>query len=132
MAEMVPLLSEIQGLYGASILSFMGAIHWGLAMANYGQAASNTTRYILSTTPSLIAFGSLVMTSSEYTLITQISGFIGLLAGDLFAARKHLVPKWYPGLRIFLTSVVVICMGTTLYVKHKRSGHMRAADGIYV
>jgi len=28
-------LIKLQSLYGASILSFMGAVHWGLAMAGY-------------------------------------------------------------------------------------------------
>ncbi|TPX45768.1 hypothetical protein SeMB42_g01956 [Synchytrium endobioticum] len=131
MPEMVPLLSEIQGMYGASILSFMGAVHWGLAMSNYA-TTNNNKRYVLSTAPSLIAFASLLMTTPEYTLMAQLAGFVGLLGGDLIAAKKQLVPRWYPRIRLFLTSVVTLCMGTTVYVKQKRSGHMEVHDGMMV
>jgi hypothetical protein len=29
-------MQTVQRAYGASILSFMGAVHWGLEMASYG------------------------------------------------------------------------------------------------
>ena len=34
--ELTYLMQQIQSQYGATILSFMGGAHWGLAMANYG------------------------------------------------------------------------------------------------
>ncbi|TPX38168.1 hypothetical protein SmJEL517_g00186 [Synchytrium microbalum] len=128
MQELGPLLAEVQGQYGACILSFMGAVHWGLAMSNYGNPPSNTSRYILSTAPSLVAFGSLLMTLPEYTLATQLGGFIALLVYDLRARSRGLVNTWYPGLRILLTSVVSVCIGTTLYVKYERGNRQRALD----
>ncbi|KAJ3070348.1 hypothetical protein HK102_006703 [Quaeritorhiza haematococci] len=130
MPEAVGLLQEVQAAYGACILSFMGAIHWGLAMANYGNSArslpTNTLRYTLSTVPSLIAFFSLGTGVPPSTaLIAQLVGFNGLLAGDLYAARWGYVPaNWYPGLRVLLTTIVSGCMGGVLWVGYTRDEGM--------
>jgi hypothetical protein len=78
--------------------SFMGAPHWGLQMANYGVASSGLAwqRYALSTVPSLVAWASLCMPVSA-AYITQITAFNALLAADVHAYSRRLVPMWYPG-----------------------------------
>lgn len=40
--------SEAQALYGASIISFLGAIHWGLAMADYAGWSSTLSKLMSS------------------------------------------------------------------------------------
>jgi hypothetical protein len=49
---------RLQIAYGASILTFLGAPHWGLAMTNFGAAGpvANVVRYAWGVTPSLLAF----------------------------------------------------------------------------
>ena len=43
---------ELQNLYGASIVSFLGAVHWGVA----GTSKAPTLRYLWAVTPSLLAW----------------------------------------------------------------------------
>ena len=97
---------KVQKYYGCSILSFMGAVHWGLAMARFGKINSNNARYVLSTVPSLVGFFGLLAEDPVVTLSTQLVGFNGLLAADLFAHRRSLAPSWYFPMRLFLTTVV--------------------------
>jgi hypothetical protein len=56
-----------QMTYGASILSFVGAVHWGLAINNYPRQLANGTvangwgQYLFSVVPSLLAWGGLTL-----------------------------------------------------------------------
>ncbi|KAJ3328665.1 Transmembrane protein 69 [Blyttiomyces sp. JEL0837] len=117
--EFAGLMMEVQAIYSSCILSFMGAVHWGLAMADYGDPSTNTRRYILSTAPSLLAFGSLVVLNTPTALLAQLVGFNALVYADVSAAYTRLVPAWYPGLRVLLTSVVTVSVGTTVYVAYR-------------
>jgi len=45
----------LQLTYGSSILGFMGAVHWGLAMAQY-KASRNVLRYTISVVPAVCFF----------------------------------------------------------------------------
>jgi hypothetical protein len=67
-------------------------------MSNYGVASSGLAwqRYTLSTVPALVAWGSLCMPIPA-AYITQITAFSALLAGDVHAHSRRLVPMWYPG-----------------------------------
>ncbi|KAI9137694.1 hypothetical protein BKA69DRAFT_1096527 [Paraphysoderma sedebokerense] len=86
----------------------MGAIHWGLAMTKYNDPESKYTqsRYLVSVTPSLVAFLS-VLTPIDIQLSLQAVSFLGLLGYDLKCWKRGLVPAWYPSLRIWLTMGVV-------------------------
>ncbi|KAI8921556.1 hypothetical protein BC831DRAFT_476514 [Entophlyctis helioformis] len=119
MPEAVWLISQTQSVYGCSILSFMGAVHWGLAMASYGDASTNSKRYILSTVPSLLAFFAVAFIPHvPIQLIAEMLGFNALLLGDVVAHRKSLAPPWYISLRIWLTSIVTVCLGVNVYVAY--------------
>jgi hypothetical protein len=109
----VPLLSHLfppdvtqtlQIGYGAVILSFLGASHWGLEMAGYGGNIPRT-RFWLSVLPALIAWTSF---SFPYAgaLAVQIVGFNFAFLGDVFAVRDGRAPRWWLGLRAWLTAVV--------------------------
>lgn len=53
-----------QVAYGATILSFLGGVHWGLAMTNVGGelgAKMNDQRYLWSVLPCLMAWPTLAM-----------------------------------------------------------------------
>ena len=95
-------------VYAAVILSFMGAVHWGLAMQHH--ADSGHWQLGLSVVPALVAWLSLSLQAPRESLITLAIAFSVLLLGDLWALSKHLVPSWYRGLRIPLTIVVVISL----------------------
>ena len=106
--------------YGAVILSFMGAIHWGLAMHS-GQMTNGTrNQLLLSIVPSLIAWIALALPPiAGYPVLGM--GFLLMLFGDVKAVAYGQAPDWYPGLRGPLTFVALISLavawaGTVLVV----------------
>jgi hypothetical protein len=95
--------------YGAVILSFLGGIHWGLAMACAGPAQGNGTTFArlgVGVLPSLVGWGALLL-SRPIGLLVLAAAFLGLLLFDCHASRKARMPAWYPKLRWPLTVVVV-------------------------
>jgi hypothetical protein len=116
----------IQMAYAACILSFMGAVHWGLAMAGTGvagpgpsddsRAGATWTRLGGSVIPPLLAWVALVMAPLP-GLILLILSFAGLFWADLAAIRLGQAPTWYLPLRKALTAGAIACLGlTTLHL----------------
>ena len=90
--------------YAAVILAFMGAIHWGLAMARERQDNAARLQLGLSVLPALL--GWLAISNGLPALLALallFSGFIGLYLADLRAVKLELAPRWYPALRKPLT-----------------------------
>lgn len=71
----------IQLSYGAVLLSFLGAIHWGLEIAQFG-GSQGLKRYALGMAPVLIAWPSLLI-PAQVGLATQWLGFTGLWIADM-------------------------------------------------
>jgi len=97
--------------YAAVILAFMGAIHWGLAMARERQDNAAHRQLGLSVLPALL--GWLAISSGLSALLALallISGFIGLYLADVHAVKLELAPRWYTALRKPLTAVVLISL----------------------
>jgi hypothetical protein len=99
-----------QRAYGACILSFMGAVHWGLEMAEHG--GRFPTRYAVSVLPSLLATVSLLLPRMEHGLVVEAAGLVGLLAYDIWSVRRGRVMRWYLPLRVSLTAgaVTSLCL----------------------
>ena len=95
-------------VYAAVILAFMGAVHWGVAMQS--NAPSSNLQLVLSVLPALIAWLSLSLQTPRNALLTLAVSFVLMLAADLYAGAKFLVPSWYRSLRIPLSLVVVACL----------------------
>jgi len=93
--------------YGAVILSFLGAAHWGLALA--GSAAPGWGRLGWSVTPALVAWVSLLLVPL-IGLGVQIVAFVAAFFADIRAVRAGIAPAWYPRLRKPLTVIVVACL----------------------
>jgi hypothetical protein len=94
--------------YGAVILSFLGGVHWGLAIARYGlQAGSQRIdrRLLLSVAPSLIAWAALFLPAPA-GLLTLAAAFLMMFFVDRHFARRRFAPAWYPTLRAPLTIIV--------------------------
>lgn len=96
--------------YSAVILSFMGAIHWGLAMRDEG--VSSPLQLGLSVVPPLVGWVALAL-SPMMSFAVLIIAFIVLYVADAHAARRGLAPSWYPRLRLPLTVIVVLCLVTS-------------------
>ena len=98
--------------YGAIILSFMGAVHWGLAMglprSTHEEVAAN--HFYLSVIPSLTGWVAILM--PPMTGITVLAAaFAGVYAIDRTAAAVGIAPEWYLQLRTPLT-LAVMCLLT--------------------
>ena len=94
--------------YGAVILSFLGGIHWGLAIASAAGATGPglTARLGWSVVPSLAGWAALLVPPT-IGLFGLAAAFSAMLGFDLMASRAGEAPAWYPRLRIPLTLAVV-------------------------
>jgi hypothetical protein len=116
MPEAMFLMAEVQASYGSLILSFLGGIHWGLAM----KTQNSNPRYLLSVLPSLLGFFAVdFVPHPPIRLLIESAGFVGLLGADWIAHKQHITPPWYLGLRLFLTGVVCTSMGLNCYLIYK-------------
>lgn len=95
----------VLALYALTILTFMGAIHWGLAMTR--PAADTTWSYVASVVPALVGWFSVAFLPMPVALRVIAVSFALLLLYDIRAARLLTAPPWYPVLRIPVTLVVV-------------------------
>jgi hypothetical protein len=97
--------------YGATIVSFLGGIHWGLAIGARGGADDGrlSARLIMSVLPSLAGWVALLVPETSGLLILALA-VAAMLWVDLRATRLGEAPPWYPKLRIPLTCVVVAAL----------------------
>lgn len=96
-------------LYGAVILSFMGGVHWGLAMAR-GQSSG----YAASVAPAIAAWFAVAFLPARPATTVLAFGFALLLLYDLAAVRRGDAPIWYAPLRRGLTAIVVGALAVAL------------------
>ncbi len=92
--------------YSAVILSFMGGVHWGLAMA---AERPSWLRYGASVVPALLGWAALLI-GGGLAFLLLVASFASLLAYDLGAVRAGEAPAWYPRLRWPSTLVVTLCL----------------------
>jgi hypothetical protein len=106
---------DAQCFYGAVILSFLGAVHWGLSIGGFGTAApaADWPRLAWSVVPALVGWTAQLV-SEVPSLVILILGFAGVLCGDLAAARRGLAPAWYPSLRRPLSAAVILLLAGSL------------------
>jgi hypothetical protein len=92
--------------YAACALSFLGAVHWGLALREQPVPAA---RLAVSTIPLLVGFVALAI-GGRTGITVMTAGFLGALAYDIYGARRGFVPSWYPRLRWPLTGIALVCL----------------------
>lgn len=97
--------------YAAIILSFMGAIHWGMAMSKTDNKQNKY--FITSVIPALAAWFSLLI-PEFFSLIVLLIGFILLISYDLAVEKPQGFPNWYIPMRIKLTFVVLLSLISAL------------------
>jgi hypothetical protein len=96
--------------YGALILSFLGGIHWGLAIAAVPQTNNVLWRRItVSILPSLLAWSALLM-PFRIGFLVLAAAFVAMLLVDIRASHRHEAPAWYPRLRWPLSCAAVIAL----------------------
>jgi len=97
--------------YGAVILSFLGGVHWGLAIGSTAPAtaAPFTVRLILSVLPSLVAWAALLVPERS-GLFVLAAAIALMLVLDIRATRAGEAPAWYPRLRVPLSCAVAAAL----------------------
>ncbi|KAG9994461.1 hypothetical protein KCU78_g18413, partial [Aureobasidium melanogenum] len=97
-------LEPLQVGYGAVIISFLGAIHWGLEFAGYG-GHKGYKRYAIGVWTPAVAWPTIFL-PVEYALITQFVAFNFLYYTDSRASKRGWAPPWYAVYRFVLTFIV--------------------------
>lgn len=101
--------------YGAIILCFVGALHWGFAMNLCSLNDSQRSgAFIWSIVPALLAWPTLLMPPILAAPLL-ITGFAGNYLRDRHLARHAELPTWYLPLRFRLSSVACICLAIGVY-----------------
>ena len=102
--DVYPFSGLLQVGYGASIVSFLGAVHWGAAMQS---RTGHTTklmfeRYVWSVIPALVAFPAAAAGVQTGSAIVG-SALLTCFAIDAKFNWKGALPRWYMALRVPLT-----------------------------
>jgi hypothetical protein len=98
--------------YAAVILSFVGAVHWGLVL----NAAPHLSRLVRpamlwGSLPALIAAATLLLQlRGGAAMLLLAAGFSGQFVADRRAERAGLCPGWYLSLRGRLTVAVLLAL----------------------
>lgn len=110
--EHLNLVAHAQQAYGACILSFLGAVHWGYALPKTSELKPDWNTLGYSVTPSLVAWSALLM--------NPVPGLTTLCFGLAVALWKDLkttcFPSWYIALRKALSTLAMTSVGLTAAV----------------
>jgi hypothetical protein len=118
---------HVSQVYGASILSFLGAVHWGVALSETAtssprspiavttmQISKTATRdLIYGVIPSLIGCGAALLDPRQ-GLAVLAPAYIAAFVYDSYRFRApgaSVVPPWYMRLRKRLTFGALLCFG---------------------
>jgi hypothetical protein len=96
-----------QHSYGACILAFLGAVHWGPALN--GSAKQPAILLVWGVVPSLLAWVALQWLPNQTASVLAVSLAITWIA-DLALARLHRWPAYYLPLRTVLTAVACVSL----------------------
>ncbi len=95
-------------VYAPVIVTFLGAVHWGYAMAD-GKSAMSFARLGFSILPALVSWVALLSHPTP-ALILMAACFSALYLADVRAIQTGRFPAWYKDLRRPLTIVVLLCL----------------------
>lgn len=105
-AQWLSHLEVLQVGYGAAIISFLGAIHWGLEWAEKSPKEPRTRyRYAVGVLAPAIAWPT-VLLPTNYALIAQFAAFTSLYFVDSSFTTRGWTPRWYGTYRFVLTAIV--------------------------
>ncbi|OCH92086.1 hypothetical protein OBBRIDRAFT_773995 [Obba rivulosa] len=99
---------SIQTTYGAVLLSFLGALHWGFEFAGYG-GQKGYPRLLLGAAPVIWGWSTLALQPTS-ALIAQWVGFTFMWYADLKATNAGWTPRWYAQYRFYLSILVGTCI----------------------
>ena len=91
--------------YAALSLAFLGAVHWGLALA---AGRTDWTKYAAAVVPLVLGWLALSLIQPLPTILVLVVAYAGIFILDIRAARDGFAPPWYPRLRKPLTIIVLL------------------------
>ena len=98
-------------VYGAVILSFVGAVHWGLAM----RADRSPYWYVWSVTPAIMGWLAIVLLDIKISLLALAIAFTLAWSVDRQASLRGLIPAWYMQMRHILTAGATVSLLATAF-----------------
>ncbi|KAH7889510.1 hypothetical protein F5I97DRAFT_1800485 [Phlebopus sp. FC_14] len=109
---------NFQVTYGAVLLSFLGALHWGMEFAGLG-GYKGYSRLLLGISPAVVAWSTIALQPTS-ALLCQWLGFTALWYADNRATSAGWTPAWYSQYRFYLSILVGTCIigslaGTSYY-----------------
>lgn len=104
--ELISLVFQAFVLYSIAILSFMGGVHWGLALIT---GTRQSTRLLISVVPVVAAWICLIALPAPLTLAVLGGGFIAQWFIDRPILAELPIPSWYLEMRPRLAYVVAGC-----------------------
>ncbi|KAI0401726.1 hypothetical protein F4802DRAFT_578905 [Xylaria palmicola] len=118
-SQLLATLEPIQLGYGAVIISFLGAIHWGLEYAAKTPDRARTRfRYGIGVLAPIFAWPTLFL-PVEFALTSQFAAFVALYFADARATVRGWAPAWYSTYRFALTAVVGVAIAISLIGRAK-------------
>ena len=118
----LPDVAFAQLAYGASILSFLGGVRWGLLV---GDDKTDWPGYSWSVSPSLLAWVSLLVPDLTAGFLLNISG---LLAAGVLDLQHSSYPAWLKGLRVILTLFAVLSLISSTVFLHTLASKKQPSD----
>jgi len=98
--------------YGATIISFLGGVHWGLAMTSLTPLKLTGQRYVWSVIPCLTAWPTLAM-PVEHAASMQSVLLVFVYLVDRGWFKKGGLPPWYIAMRLPMTVGAVAGLAMT-------------------
>lgn len=99
----------LQADYGAVILSFVGALHWGYALQTGSSGRDAWLRYGWSVAPALLAWLALQCPTVVGLRVLAV-GLVCALLVDRSLLRTVQLPPWFLTLRMQLTLVATLSL----------------------
>lgn len=113
--------------YAALLLTFGGAVHWGLALDRptlitgaRGNTRRDTTRLMMGALPLPVAWLACHATFLGHAtlgLAMLLAGFFGLFLAERAAWRRGELPSGYLALRLWVTALFMACLGLAMLVR---------------
>ena len=101
--------------YAAIILTFVGALHWGVVLTERILSQGITALALMwSVVPALYAWVVALM-PAQRALSLLVAGLVVAFLADAVLYREYSVPRWFVGLRFVLTAVASLAMLATWF-----------------
>eukprot|EP00092_Neocalanus_flemingeri_P034143 GFUD01037130.1.p1 GENE.GFUD01037130.1~~GFUD01037130.1.p1 ORF type:complete len:222 (+),score=49.97 GFUD01037130.1:35-700(+) len=121
----LPDIAAAQLTYGATILSFLGGVRWGLLVQGDDDLPPSWSQYSWSVTPSLLAWSALLVPNllAGYGICSA-----GLLAAAVLDLKQRGYPAWFRGLRFLLSFCAILSLVTSIVFTQTLGTKKHASD----